>query len=186
MPPQRTNRVVAAVFLTGILPMPMPAPAQTPDLYAPIHAVLQHPRCSNCHSGSDQPLQRDGRAHVPEIRGGPEGRGVGRLLCSNCHKDRNTAGAPGAPDWRMPVAAPDREAAAFRGRPAAVQCRLLRDPARNGGLQPEALGRHFMEDPLIAWAWQPGIGRSRPAETRERLVAAVAGWLRAGAPCPPP
>lgn len=168
-------------MLLALLPA---APAAAVDLFAPIHAVLQHPRCSNCHSGETAPRQRDGRAHVPDILAGPEGRGQGRLLCSNCHKDRNNAAAPGAPDWRMPVPAAGQAAAAFRGRDAASQCRLLRDPAANGGLAPDALGRHVMEDPLIGWAWQAGPGRPPPPLDRHGLVQAVAAWLRAGAPCP--
>lgn len=149
-------------------------------LFEPVFAVTQHPRCSNCHTDTAAPLQRDGRPHQPAVQRGDAGRGVARLTCASCHKDRNTVSAPGAPDWHMPKAGQ----AVFRNRPAGDLCRDLRDPQRNGGLQPEALGRHFAEDPLIGWAWAPGVGRSQPAMDRAALVAAVAAWLRAGAPCP--
>jgi len=170
---------LAAVALASICALPLPAVAQT-DLFQLIFTLTQHPRCSNCHTDTAAPLQRDGRPHQPPVQRGPEGKGVARLDCVSCHKASNTPMAPGAPDWRMPKAGE----AVFRGRPAGEVCRKLRDPQRNGGLQPEELGRHFMEDPLIGWAWAPGTGRQPPAMTREALVAAVAQWLRAGAPCP--
>jgi hypothetical protein len=149
-------------------------------LFQPIFEVTQHPRCANCHTDTAAPLQRDGRPHQPAVQRGPEGKGVARLTCAGCHKEQNTAAAPGALDWRMPKAGD----AVFRHRPAGDLCRDLRDPRRNGGLQPEALGRHFAEDPLIGWAWSPGTGRGSPALSRDHLVVAVATWLRAGAPCP--
>jgi hypothetical protein len=172
------SRGVFAALL-ACLALPLPAAAQA-DLFAPVFSVLQHPRCSNCHTDTAGPLQRDGRPHQPPVQRGPEGRGVAKLECTTCHKAANAAMAPGAPDWRMPKAGQ----ATFRNRPAGEVCRALRDPQHNGGLPPENLGRHFMDDKLIGWAWAPGTGRQAPPMSREMLVAAVATWLRAGAPCP--
>lgn len=156
-------------------------PARAADLFAPIYAVLQHPRCANCHADGTAPLQRDGRPHLPAVQRGPEGKGSGSQPCANCHKDHNTASAPGAPNWQMPT---PYQPMVFRGRSAAALCRQLVDPTQNGGKDAEALGRHFAKDPLLGWAWNPGAGRAPPPLARDRLVAAVAAWLRAGAPCP--
>jgi len=100
--------------------------------------------------------------------------------CTTCHKDKNTAMAPGAPNWRMPPP----EQMVFHGRSAAVLCRQLKDPKQNGNRDGAALGKHFQDDPLIGWAWNAGVGRSPPPLARADLVAAVAAWLKAGAPCP--
>jgi hypothetical protein len=167
------------MVLAGLCAMSAPTFAQT-DLFRPIFDVTQHPRCSNCHTDTAAPLQRDGRPHQPPVQRGPEGKGVSNLVCANCHKDRNSASAPGAPDWKMPKAGQG----VFRNREIGALCRALRDPQQNGGLEPEALGRHFAEDPLVGWGWAPGVGRSVPALNRDHMVVAVANWLRAGAPCP--
>jgi hypothetical protein len=170
-------------LLLVLLGLSAPALAQgvvQEDLFAPIFAVTQHPRCSNCHTDTAAPLQRDSRPHQPPVQRGAEGKGAGQLACARCHTAQNTAMAPGAPDWRMPKSGD----AVFRNRPAGELCRDLRDPQRNGGLEPEKLGQHFAEDPLIGWAWRPGTGRTSPALARDHLVVAVAAWLRAGAPCP--
>lgn len=142
---------------------------------------MSHPRCTNCHTEGAEPLQRNNRPHVPPVQRGSDGRGVGNSACVSCHGDRNTASAPGAPNWRMPAA---DQAAVFRGRSAAAICQQIRDVARNGGLDAEGLGRHLAEDPLVAWAWRAGPGRAPPPITREDFVAATIAWLKDGAPCP--
>jgi hypothetical protein len=167
-----------AVLLLALLCLTLPAAAQ--DLFAPIFAVTQHPRCSNCHTDTAVPLQREARPHQPSVPRGPDGKGIGAQACIFCHKAGNVGPAPGAPDWRSPKAGE----AVFRNRDAGALCRALRDPLQNGGLEPERLGQHFAEDPLIGWAWAPGGNRSTPPLPRDHLVVAVANWLRAGAPCP--
>lgn len=158
------------------------APARAADLFDPIYAVLQHPRCANCHADGNAPLQRDGRPHNPPVQRGPEGKGASAVTsCAICHKAQNTAVIPGAPNWQMPK---PEQPMVFRNRPAGALCRQLLDPAQNGGRDHEALGRHFVEDPLLGWAWAPGGNRPPPSIGREELVAAVSAWLRAGAPCP--
>lgn len=166
--------------LAGLAALLSLQPVQAQNLFQPVYEVLQHPRCSNCHTDTAGPLQRNNRPHLPPVQRGPEGKGEGSLACGACHKERNSATTPGAPDWRMPAHGSN----VFRGRSEAGLCRQLRDPAQNGGLQPEALGRHFAEDPLIGWAWNAGAGRAAPRLARDELVAAVVAWLRAGAPCP--
>lgn len=168
-----------AVLLLLLFAFSAPAAAQD-HLFAPIFAVTQHPRCSNCHSDTAMPLQREARPHQPPVPRGPDGKGIGAQACIFCHKASNLGPAPGAPDWRSPKAGES----VFRGRDAGPLCRSLRDPLQNGGMDFEQLGRHFAEDPLVGWAWAPGGTRSTPALPRDHLVVAVAEWLRAGAPCP--
>lgn len=143
--------------------------------------MFSHPRCSNCHADSAGPLQRDGRPHVPAVQRGPEGAGVGALACRTCHRDANTAIAPGTTDWRMPKPG---QPMVFRNRTQGALCRQLLDPAQNGGLDAEGLGAHMIEDPRIAWAWSPGAGRSVPPISQAALIDALAAWLKAGASCP--
>jgi len=167
-------------FLAAWLAMPARAEPEG-ALFQPVHDLLQHPRCSNCHAPDGQPLQRDGRAHQPRVPAGPEGKGQGTLACANCHKAANSAQAPGAPDWHMPVGA---AAVIFAGQAPGPLCRALRDPARNGGRDAEALGRHFVTDRLVLWAWNPGGTRAPPPVSHEAAIDALAAWLKAGAPCP--
>jgi len=68
-------------------------------------------------------------------------------------------------------------------------CRVLRDPAKNGGMSVAQLEGHFDTDPLVQWAWSPGMdlqGRRRepPPIPRAEFMQAVREWLRNGAPCP--
>lgn len=168
---------LAAILMAWLAAMP----AFASNAFQPIYAVTQHPRCTNCHAAGDMPLQRDSRPHVPPVRRGPEGKGTAQLPCRKCHTDRNTASAPGAPNWQMP--GPDR-AMVFRDRSAAALCRQMTDPAQNGGKNAEALGRHFLEDPLVGWAWNAGAGRGAPPLPHGELMRAVAAWLKSGAPCP--
>lgn len=180
---QKTARMTRAALLLALLCLSWPVAAQdfaAQTLFGPIFAVAQHPRCSNCHTDTAMPLQRNAQPHQPPLPRGPDGKGIGSQACIFCHKAANGAVAPGAPDWRSPKAGE----AVFRGRDAGSLCRSLRDPQQNGGLGPEQLGRHFAEDPLVGWAWAPGGNRSTPPLPRDHLVVAVANWLRAGAPCP--
>ena len=42
-----------------------------------VRAVLQHPRCQNCHPAGDAPLQGDeGRVHAMMVMRGPTGHGM--------------------------------------------------------------------------------------------------------------
>ena len=150
------------------------------DPFAPIYQILQHPRCSNCHTDGDAPLRRDNQAHVPAVKRGPEGKGTSASACTNCHKDKNTALAPGAPNWRMP---PPGQMV-FRARSEGALCRQLSDPKQNGNRDAAALGKHFQDNELIGWAWNAGAGRKPPPIARAELVGAVAAWLQAGMPCP--
>lgn len=158
------------------------AGAAADDTFRPLYEVFTHPRCTNCHTDGDSPLRRDGRPHVPPVQRGADGGGSGASACANCHRERGTPATPGAPNWKMP---PAERPMAFRGKSAAALCRQVTDPAQNGGRDAEALGRHLVEDPLVAWAWNAGTGRAAPPLDRDAFIAAVIAWARADTPCPP-
>jgi hypothetical protein len=152
-----------------------------------VRSVLQHPRCQNCHPAGDAPLQGDdGRVHNQNILRGPEGKGMVGANCTTCHQAANPPaelGAnipPGSPDWHMP---PPQTKMVFVGVSPKDLCEAIKDPARNGGKDAAALRKH-LEDPLVTWAWSPGVGRSKPPVSYEAFVAAWHQWDGAGMPCP--
>ncbi|MCG8425155.1 MAG: hypothetical protein MJE77_45325 [Proteobacteria bacterium] len=150
--------------------------------FADIAAVLLSPRCRNCHPAGDRPLQRDdGVPHRMNIsRRSPEAG----LECTACHRERNApfaGGPPGVPDWHMPS---KELPMVFEGRGPRALCEQLNDPDRTGGRSPGDLVEHVRHDRLVAWAWQPGAGRSKPPIPFDAFVKAVERWAAAGAPCP--
>src|ERR1700756_974527 len=71
-----------------------------------VKAVLQHPRCQNCHIPGDAPLQFDaGTAHAMNVQRGTDGKGAAGLPCATCHGAANLPAAygenvpPGTPNW---------------------------------------------------------------------------------------
>ena len=129
-----------------------------------VRGVLQHPRCQNCHPGGDAPLQGDdGHVHDQNVQRGPNGRGMVGERCTTCHGPANppdSYGAhspPGAPTgWRMPT---PEDRLVFVGVAPGALCEQVKDPARNGGKDMAALRAH-LDDPLVTWAWAPGLGRT--------------------------
>jgi hypothetical protein len=172
------------------LATPSPAAAQSPadidaarDAFRRAAPVLQHPRCTNCHHRGEGPQQGNTpRAHISNVRRGPEGRGEAGRLCTACRKATNTAGGamPGAPDWRMPP--PGR--AGWDGLTPAEICAALKDPARNAGLTPDQVVEHMAKDGLVAWAWAPGGIRNRPPLPLAEFLDLMRTWRAGGAPCP--
>ena len=161
------------------------APAAAQD-FAPIHEVLSHPRCANCHVEGDVPLWSDDagatRPHGMAVRAGESRMGIETLPCGTCHRAANGAlphSAPGAPGWALP---PPEMAWALRD--AGEICRQLKDPARNGGRSLAEIAAHVAEDPLVVWGWAPGPGRAPAPGTPDTLARAVLAWDAAGAPCP--
>jgi hypothetical protein len=155
-------------------------------LFDPIHSVLTHPRCINCHVADDVPLQLDaGLPHAQNVHAGADRKGVPGLACSACHQEQNAAAAmgdhapPGAPNWHLAPA----EMVWVNRSPADI-CQRLKDPKHNGGKTPEQLLKHFADDPLVAWGWNPGGKRSVPPLTLDQTVAAVSAWIEADMPCP--
>ena len=152
-----------------------------------IQAVLQHPRCQNCHIPGDAPLQFDeGLPHAQNVHRGPEGRGVPGLPCSTCHADANPPASyglhmpPGAPDWHLP---PPEHKMVFIGLSKAELCATLKDTRRNGGRDLAALLDHVSHDRLVLWGWSPGAGRAPVPIPHDAFVASVKTWIAGGAPC---
>ena len=153
-----------------------------------IQAVLQHPRCQNCHIPGDAPLQFDaGIAHAQYVQRGPEGKGAPGLPCSTCHAATNpptSYGAhmpPGAPNWQLP---PPSRKMVFIGLPAAELCATIKDPARNGRRDLAAVLEHVSHDKLVLWGWNPGVGLAPVSVPHDVFVASFKTWIAGGAPCP--
>jgi hypothetical protein len=171
------------------VPEPAPrAPAVSADSaggWNVVYAVLQHPRCLNCHPAGDAPLQGDAREpHAQNVQRGPDGHGLFAMNCATCHQSENKPGPhlpPGAPNWHMPH--PDMPLV-FEGLSSSELCRRLRDPAQNGGKTPAALLEHMRADPLVLWGWDPGEGRAPVPVPHSAFAAAAQAWVEGGCECP--
>ena len=156
--------------------------------FATVRAVLQHPRCQNCHPAGDAPLQGDeGRVHRMNVLRGPTGHGMAGAECTTCHGPANPPSnyglhiPPGViQGWHMPK---PEEKLVFVGAPPRALCEQIKDPARNGGKDMAALRVH-LEDPLVTWGWNPGFGRAPVSTPYATFVSAWETWAAAGAPCP--
>jgi hypothetical protein len=181
---------VSIVVVTGAVTLIQNAAAQSRldegrEKFREIAAVLQHPRCMNCHPRADFPRQGDDRRrHTMNVTRGPADRGAPGLHCSTCHQSTNqaTSGVPGAQDWHL---APLRMA--WDDLSAGELCRALLDPAR-GGMKPNQFIPHFQTG-LVRWAWSPGTGphgemRDAPPVPYEQFMALTRDWVERGAPCP--
>ena len=143
---------------------PGPARADPVASFEVVRAVLQSPRCVNCHPAGDAPLQGDdGHVHLQFVRRGPEGRGATGLACATCHARANPPDSYGAhmppgvsTEWRLP---PPEHKMVFAGLNSRMLCEQLKDPKRNGGKTMPALVHHVAGDPLVLWGWSPGFGR---------------------------
>jgi hypothetical protein len=156
--------------------------ARSRALFLEATRVLLHPRCANCHPADDSPRQRDSReAHDPPVTRGDDDRGLPAMRCDSCHQDVNLelARVPGAPGWHL---AP--RSMAWVGKTPAAICAQVKDPTRNGGRSLAGLADHAAHDPLVAWGWAPGHGRTSAPGSQERFGALVAAWIETGAACP--
>jgi hypothetical protein len=169
------------------------APASASDgltAFEAVRAVLQSPRCQNCHPAIDRPLQGDlSVVHTMDVQRGPDGHGRPAAHCSTCHGKANPPDSYGAhqppgvsTDWHLPP--PDMKMV-FVGRSPKDLCEQLKDPQRNGGKDMAALVHHVSSDPLVLWGWAPGFGRKPVSISHADFVAAFQRWANAGGPCPP-
>ena len=71
----------------------------------------------------------------------------------------------------------------FIGLPPGELCERLKDKSRNGGRDLAALVHHI-DDPLVRWGWDPGVGRAPVPVPYEEFVAKFKTWADAGGPCP--
>jgi hypothetical protein len=177
-----------------------PAPSSTEAAATPprgaaafetVRAVLQSPRCVNCHPAGDAPLQGDdSHVHRQNVHRGEHGIGVPGLACEACHGQANPPPSygPHAPPgvstvWRLP---PADMKMVFQGKSAGELCEQLKDPQRNGGKSMAALVEHVSADPIVLWGWSPGYGREPVPIAHADFVSAFKAWAGAGAPCPAP
>jgi hypothetical protein len=182
--------LVQAALFSGASPAAAPVSKDEGlTAFETVRAVLQHPRCQNCHIPGDAPLQFDaGLVHAQYVVRGPEGNGAPGLPCSTCHGAANLPASygehmpPGAPNWHLP---PPERKMVFIGLPAGELCRRLKDQRENHGMDLEALLRHVASDKLVLWGWDPGSGRAPVSVPHEEFVAKFKTWVAAGAPCAP-
>jgi hypothetical protein len=163
--------------------------ARSRALFTEAAKVIMNPRCMNCHPASDRPLQgNDQHVHMPPVPRGSDGGGVAGNTCAACHTQRNFTlvdGAstyksiPGHPRWGL---APIEMA--WEGKTMGEICAQLKDPSRNGGRNLTLLHDHFASDDLVAWAWNPGVGRIPVPGTQARLGELIKAWIDTGAQCP--
>lgn len=150
--------------------------------FAKVARVLRHPRCLNCHTVTDYPrVGDDRRPHPQNVRRGPKDHGMAGLHCATCHQNQNVdvARIPGAPHWGLaPLSM------GWEGLDDRELAEALVDLSKNGNRSHEALYEHMAKDPLVLWAWEPGVGRAAPSVTHEAFVHALETWFRAGAPLP--
>jgi hypothetical protein len=153
-----------------------------------VRQVLQHPRCQNCHPPGDAPLQGDdSHIHAQNVHRGKDGRGSTGETCTTCHGPQGPPSAygwhipPGSEEgWRMPS---EDTKLVFVGVPPHALCAQIKDPAKNGGKNMDALRAH-LDTPLVQWGWSPGFGRAPVSVPRDRFLASFEAWAGAGAPCP--
>ncbi len=182
----------AALLVAPAAPQAKPAAAAPADglaAFETVRAVLQHPRCQNCHIPGDAPLQfDDGRVHAQFVQRGTDGHGAAGLPCSTCHGNENPPASfgartpPGAPGWHLPP--PDKKMV-FIGLGSGALCRGLKDVKANGGKDLAALTHHVTHDKLVLWGWNPGGGRAPVSIPHAQFVAKWNQWVAAGAPCAP-
>jgi alcohol dehydrogenase (cytochrome c) len=182
------------------------------DEWPAIYSVLTHPRCINCHtlapkflpSTDDRfPRQDDDRhPHFFGVIAGstnppyppPMGdKGPAIEHCSSCHGSQNNAftGAPGAPGWELAPLTMAWETSSNVAMSGNQLCTSLLDPAKNGERDPAALLHHIETEPLVQWAFMPGVRldgtpRTPPPLTYSQFVAAFTTWVNKGTPCPTP
>jgi hypothetical protein len=134
----------------------------------------------NCHPATDRPLQgNDKHPHQPVA--------TRETPCITCHTDRNFTlperasyrSIPGHPRW---MAAPIEMA--WEGKSIGEICRQIKDPNRNGGRDLSLLHEHLAHDDLVAWGWQPGVGRDPAPGSQALLGELIQAWIDTGAQCP--
>jgi hypothetical protein len=164
-------------------PTPPPAPKDPLVAFETVRSVLQNPRCQNCHTEGDAPLQGDdSHPHTMNVQRGPDGYGRAGEECQTCHRTSNLPDSYGphvppgvSTAWHMP--SPD-EKLPFVGVKAHDLCALL----KGGDLA--AMRATLDSNPLMSWGWVPGAGRAPIPIPRDQFLAAWDVWAAAGAPCP--
>jgi len=173
----RTHRALAVGLLAAVLVIAAAADngaAPPPDAAAGLAAF-------------DTVQFDEGRTHAQLVKRGFDGHGTAGLPCATCHAARNPPASygahmpPGAPDWHLP---PPEAKMVFIDRTPAQLCRTIKDPKETRGRDLAAMLDHVAHDELVAWGWEPGVGRAPVPIPRAQVAAAFRTWMDAGAPCP--
>ena len=150
-----------------------------------VYSVVTSPRCINCHTATTYPQQGDDRhRHFANVVRGPEGKGVPALQCATCHQASNadSTGVPGAHGWHLAPLSMRWQDKNDKALSSAAVCRSVKS-------QHVDLIKHHSEEPLVLWAFTPGLrpdgtARTLPPLTHDAFVEATRAWLAAGKPCP--
>ena len=187
-----------AEVMPSVVAPPEPGSVSVKDglaAWARVYEVVSHPRCANCHTGSDHrpmwsgPEYDNAGPHGMNIIAGESRMGIETLPCATCHVTASTLdsaphAAPNAMiDWRLaPV---EME---WFGLTSAQVCAQMSDPERNGDRDWIALARHLQEDAahggFVAWGFQPGGDRQPAPHGLQSHIDDVLKWGAAGQPCP--
>ncbi|AXC51308.1 Isoquinoline 1-oxidoreductase subunit [Paracoccus suum] len=148
--------------------------------------VLTHPRCLNCHPVTGGPSQGDDmHPHSPAMVRGEADFGPTGLNCNTCHGTENVSFAtepgsiPGHDPWQLAPVSMGWQGVSLRDI-----CEQIKDPARNGGKDLEAIYEHNAHDGLVGWGWDPGEGRTPAPGTQEVFGQLTRTWIDTGAACP--
>jgi hypothetical protein len=156
--------------------------ARSIALFQEAGKVITSPRCLNCHPVTERPLQGDDmHPHEPPVKRGAGGMGMPGMRCLTCHGTANfdPGKVPGNPRWLLaPVEM------AWVGKTLKQICVQIKDPHLNGGKTMKDLIDHMSNDQLVAWAWNPGAGRTPAPGTQEEFGKLIQAWADTGAQCP--
>ncbi len=160
--------------------------ARSAALFLEMGKVLQSPRCLNCHPVNGGPTQGDDmQPHQPPVVRGEADFGAPGMNCTTCHGAKNVPYAtgpgsiPGHEPWALaPVSM------GWQGVSLADICTQIKDPARNGGRDMEALFEHNATDGLVGWGWEPGEGRTPAPGSQAEFAALTRAWINTGSACP--
>ena len=156
---------IAVVGAAALLAASLPPPPADPMVYfQALMPVLTHPRCVNCHGGTD-PIS--GRNH------GGGAVDLSEIQCSNCHDDA----------WGDQVAPADLS---FVGKDADALCAQMARHVMLAGVGD--FFHHIQEDDPIKLAFVGRMANARdatlrpapPPMTHRRFLDVTADWLNAG------
>jgi hypothetical protein len=120
--------------------------------------------------------------------------------CTDCHGTMNdpVTGIPGTtnpnfnpgrPFWALAPASMAWESEPGVPLTGPQLCAALLDMSKNGQRTPAQLLEHITNEPLVNWAFAPGIGqngkpRTTPPIPQAELIKWFQIWINEGTPCP--
>jgi alcohol dehydrogenase (cytochrome c) len=128
------------------------------------------------------------------------GMGTPYEHCTDCHGTKNdpVTGIPGTtnpnfhpgePFWALAPASMAWESEPGVPLTGPQLCTALLDMSKNGKRTPAELLEHITNEPLVKWAFNPGIEqngkpRTTPPIPQAALIQAFEEWIAEGTPCP--